>query len=192
MSWHVVGALVRVAPPAGGWREVIRPGHEVVLHGGVCVLLNHETRGGVPDKDNAQADVKASVRNDLLNTGRDVGQCMRFGGDGENFLNVCHGANLVRHIVQKQSGCSKNDQKLAPCPRTPYPETRQNNGEGFDLTQMPTGGPKTMSMEQERRVGPARMSVSTIVDIGAGADGSASFEAEAVDVTTGGMRLNTA
>ena len=49
-----------------------------------------------------------------------------------------------------------------------------------------------MSVEIERRAGGPRVPLQTLVEIGAGEGGSAAFEAEAVDVTTFGMRLKTA
>jgi hypothetical protein len=50
-----------------------------------------------------------------------------------------------------------------------------------------------MSVEKERRTaGGRRVPIKTVVEIGAGQGGSAAFEAESVDVTTGGMHLRTA
>jgi hypothetical protein len=50
-----------------------------------------------------------------------------------------------------------------------------------------------MSVEKERRAaGGQRIPIKTMVEIGAGQDGSAAFEAESVDVTTAGMHLRTA
>ncbi len=49
-----------------------------------------------------------------------------------------------------------------------------------------------MSVDNERRSGGQRVAVKTLVEIGAGAGGSAAFEAESVDITTAGMHLKTA
>lgn len=49
-----------------------------------------------------------------------------------------------------------------------------------------------MSVDNERRSGGQRVPIKTLVEIGAGAGGSAAFEAESVDITTAGMHLKTA
>lgn len=49
-----------------------------------------------------------------------------------------------------------------------------------------------MTVDIERRAGAPRVPFHSLVEVGAGQDGSAAFEAEAVDVTTDGMRLKTA
>ena len=49
-----------------------------------------------------------------------------------------------------------------------------------------------MNVDNERRAGAARVPLHALVEIGAGQDGSAAFEAQAVDVSTAGMRLKTA
>ena len=49
-----------------------------------------------------------------------------------------------------------------------------------------------MNVDNERRAGGPRVPLHTLVEIGAGEGGSAAFEAESVDVTTGGIHLRTA
>ncbi|MCL2822995.1 MAG: PilZ domain-containing protein [Polyangiaceae bacterium] len=49
-----------------------------------------------------------------------------------------------------------------------------------------------MNSDKERRAGGPRIPLQTLVEIGANEDGTQAFEAEAIDITTGGMRLKTA
>ena len=49
-----------------------------------------------------------------------------------------------------------------------------------------------MSLEKERRAGGPRVPLQTLVEVGVGTASDTAFEAEAVDVTTAGMRMKTA
>jgi hypothetical protein len=84
---HVVEALVVVEVGPVWWRnvggDVVEPGEDVALHGGVGVLLDEERGGGVAAEDGEEAGVQLLVGDPVVECRCELVEGFAAGGDRE-------------------------------------------------------------------------------------------------------------